>query len=332
MKDVDPYQGVGASNTTKSSMFPVQGVDVSKYQGSYDWDAAMQEGNVKFGFTRASVGAGTLDEKFRDNWQAMAERKLLRGAYHFAYPSSVAAGKTVEDDAYDEAMYFCEVLRSAEQLVNGGKPMYDGLTLPPVLDYEQSSPWSKDEKRAWINEWILTVQKELERGVIIYTGDNTWSNELDGDPWLTGLPLWVPHYSNGTEPGMKPWTSWVLWQWSGGGDNGDTYKKLTGEPFPGANGSSVDVNAFWGSEEDLRLLGDPLYDRWMIDSSGTIGKNPHADSGSSRPPGRPPGRPPTKLPGRRPTGPGGPTGVDAALAKLHGAQTLIDAAIKDLES
>lgn len=312
MENQDPYFGADSSNTTKSSMFPCQGVDVSSNQGDYDWDAALSQGNIKFAFARASIGYDDADTHFLSNWAAMAERGILRGAYHFAYPESIAKGMTPAQDATQEANYFCDLLVEAEAKVHSSQPMFDGKTLPPVLDYEQRPSLSAAQQREWVNAWIATTQERLRRGVIIYSGPNTWSADFDDDPWLTSLPLWVAHYSNGVDPKITPWTRWVLWQWSGGG-SGDIFQQLTGHNFPGgANGCAVDVNAYWGSAEQLRLLGDPSYDRWML-PDGTVGANPFAttkgsQSGSSS------------------------AAVEAALAKLRSASALINAAIADLES
>jgi lysozyme len=306
----DPYLGADSNNTTKSSAFSCQGVDVSSNQGNYDWDVAISQGNIKFAFARASIGYNTSDTHFTSNWAALAERQILRGAYHFAYPESIASGMTPAEDAAQEANYFCDLVLAAEAQVRAsGQPMFDGKTLPPVLDYEQTPSLSATQQRDWVNAWIATTQERLRRGVIIYSGPNTWLADFDDDPWLTSLPLWVAHYSNCAAPNVTPWTRWVLWQWSGGG-SGDTFQQLTGHNFPGgANDGAVDVNAFWGSEDQLRLLGDPSYDRWLF-ADGTVGANPYAK-------------------GNRPSS---PSPVDAALAKLHRASQLINAAIADLES
>jgi len=274
----DPYFGCDSSNETASSMFPVQGVDVSQYQGVFDWGAAINEGRAEFGFARASIGYGDVDSQFNRNYASMCDYNILRGAYHFAYPKSVSS--SIEQDAKDEANYFAETFLKAEETY--GKGMDCGMVMPPFVDYEQKTPWSQEENRLWITTFIETAQSAFKRGLIIYTGDNVWSTQMGGDPWLTGMPLWVPHYSNGTVPGMTPWTRWAMWQWSGGG-SGDIYRNLVGEPFPGSeSGGSVDVNAWWGTLEQLRQICDPKYDRWLADSSGKIGPNPWA---TAQPPG-----------------------------------------------
>lgn len=309
MERQDPYLGADSSNTTNSSMFPCQGIDVSSNQGNYDWDLAIKQGNIKFAFARASVGYNTPDTHFTSNWAALAERPILRGAYHFAYPESIASGMTPADDAAQEANYFCDLVLAAEAQVHSGQAMFDGKTLPPVLDYEQKPSLTASQQRDWVNAWIATTQARLRRGVIIYSGPNTWLDDFADDPWLTSLPLWVAHYSNCAAPKVTPWTRWVLWQWSGG-SSGDIFQQLTGHNFPGGpDGCAVDVDAFWGSEEQLRLLGDPSYDRWLF-ADGTVGANPNGKNAR----------------------PSSPSPVDAALAKLRSASQLIKAAIADLES
>lgn len=305
----DPYFGADSSNSTKSSAFPCQGVDVSQNQGDFGWDAAIDQGNIKFAFARASIGYNTEDTRFMSYWAAMAKRGILRGAYHFGYPESIAAGMTPAEDAQQEAGYFCDLVIAAEAQVHSGQAMYDGKALPPVLDYEQKPSLDPAAQREWVNAWIATTQARLRRGVIVYSGPNTWAADFAGDPWLTALPFWIAHYANSTAPKITPWTRWVFWQWSGGG-SGNIFEKLTGHSFPGAvNGGAVDLNAFWGTETQLRLIGDPSYDRWRF-ADGTVGANPHA--------------------GRDPLA--GSSATAAALAKLHEARGLIDGAIADLES
>ena len=281
----DPYAGAPASDTTEPWDFECQGIDVSANQGSYDWDAALGAG-IRFAFARLSLGQGTEDKQFASNWAAMAARKdrIARGAYHFAYPSSVAAGKTPSQDAVDEANYFCDRLIFHEQQVHGGTPMADGATLPPVLDYEQTSDNSKltlssAQQKDWINSWIRTVQDRLGRGVLLYSGPNVWRKDFNADPWLSELPLWVAQYTSPSHRKSDPWSRWCFWQWSGGG-SGDMYQKHYGANFPGSGGHAVDVSVFWGSADQLRELCDPSKDRWL-NADGSIGAKSALDSSSS---------------------------------------------------
>src|SRR4051812_44035850 len=62
--------------------FTVHGVDVSKYQGEIDWQAAKASG-VRFAWIKATEGGDHMDEKFYQNWQNAKAAGVPRGAYHF---------------------------------------------------------------------------------------------------------------------------------------------------------------------------------------------------------------------------------------------------------
>ena len=71
---------------------PVQGYDVSYYQGSFNWAAAKANG-VDFGFARISDGLGFIDPKFGPNWASMKSAGVLRGAYQFFEPGQDATAQ-----------------------------------------------------------------------------------------------------------------------------------------------------------------------------------------------------------------------------------------------
>src|ERR1022692_3354297 len=61
---------------------PVQGVDVSDYQGSFDWASA----HVQFGYAQVSDGLYSRDWSFDGNWSRMKSAGGLRGAYQYFEP------------------------------------------------------------------------------------------------------------------------------------------------------------------------------------------------------------------------------------------------------
>ena len=70
---------------------PVQGRDVSVYQGNFDWSAQKAAG-VVFGYARIGDGVNYPDSQFSSNWSKMKAAGVLRGAYQFFRPDqSVAA-------------------------------------------------------------------------------------------------------------------------------------------------------------------------------------------------------------------------------------------------
>lgn len=61
----------------------VPGIDVSKWQGKFDWKA--QAGKIGFAATKATEGLDETDTEFGANWNGMWEldRMMPRWAYHF---------------------------------------------------------------------------------------------------------------------------------------------------------------------------------------------------------------------------------------------------------
>lgn len=58
------------------------GVDVSRHQGTIDWERVARDG-IRFAYLKATEGGDFVDDHFASNWQAAADAGLDRGAYHF---------------------------------------------------------------------------------------------------------------------------------------------------------------------------------------------------------------------------------------------------------
>ena len=93
---------------------PIQGIDVSKYQGKIDW-ASVRSAGTHFAFIKATEGGSLVDERFIENWHGAKQAGVARGAYHF--------------------MFWC---RSADEQAAWFKRTVpnDPDALPPVLDLE----------------------------------------------------------------------------------------------------------------------------------------------------------------------------------------------------
>src|SRR5262245_31098352 len=63
----------------------VEGIDVSKWQGTVDWEAVRDDG-IAFAFARAADGT-SKDRTFATNWAGMEDAGIVRGAYQFFRPS-----------------------------------------------------------------------------------------------------------------------------------------------------------------------------------------------------------------------------------------------------
>lgn len=218
----------------------IQGIDVSHHQGNVDFEAVADSG-MRFAIAKCTEGVNYEDPKFRENWAKMLDvgaDKLLRGAYHFARPSSTGGSADGEAEARD----FCAVLKSVGS--------YEEGCLPPALDFEEYSDSDGNDNIPWIEAFVRVVEAELGRSPMIYTGANVWRYEVSNTDKFIHLPLWQVYYSRtATQPAETPWATWTFWQWSGGGQ----YAYYG--PVPGIPGSGIcDVNRFNGTEDQLLQL------------------------------------------------------------------------------
>jgi lysozyme len=217
--DADPHAGV-----RRAHGLPVQGIDVSKYQGDIDWDRVRESG-IRFAYLKVSEGGDHVDERFYNYWEDAAAAGLPRGAYHFIYWCRLAT---------EQGIWFSQAVPQ------------DKDQLPPVLDLEwnhhsPTCPNGTSPEDALEKAKVLLRVMEYHTGKkpIIYTDINFHRDVLEGE--LTGYEFWLR--SVAAEPKerfrSRPWT---FWQYT-----------ATGR-VPGIRGD-VDRNAFVGSERD--------WERWL---------------------------------------------------------------------
>ncbi len=174
---------------------PVQGVDVSVYQGNFDW-AASKAGGTVFGYARISDGTGTIDSTFDGNWANMMSAGVLRGAYQFFEPG---------EDATAQANLMVQKV--------GGQ--LGGGDLPCMIDVEVTGGQSGATILAKVQQWLQIVQAGTGKPPIIYTGPYFWESNVGGG--LDNVSLWTADYGPACPLVPNGWTKWAFWQYSDGG-------------------------------------------------------------------------------------------------------------------
>ena len=217
--DTDPHNGV-----RRAYAMPVQGIDISKYQGDIDWNRVRRAG-ISFAYMKVSEGGDYVDGRFYDNWEKSARAGVARGAYHFMYWCRTAS---------EQAVWFTQAVP------------HDPTQLPPVLDLEWNhasvtcpNKVPRDDALAKIRKMLQIMEYHTGKRPIIYT-DITFHREiLEGE--FPGYQFWLR--SVAAEPDerydARPWT---FWQYTATGH------------VPGVNGD-VDRNVFHGSDGD--------WQRWL---------------------------------------------------------------------
>ena len=217
--DSDPHDGVRRAHS-----MPVQGIDISKYQGDIDWHR-VREAGIRFAYMKVSEGGDHIDDRFYANWEAAANAGVARGVYHFMYWCRTAA---------EQAVWFSHAVPQ------------DASQLPPVLDLEWNNHSVTCPNRVSREGALEKIHKMLEmmeyhtgKRPVIYTDINFHRDVLEGE--LRGYDFWLR--SVAAEPHERfenrPWT---FWQYT-----------ATGR-VPGIRGD-VDRNAFNGSPGD--------WSRWL---------------------------------------------------------------------
>jgi len=210
----------------KPTDYPIHGIDVSKYQGTIDWNAVARSG-VKFVWIKATEGGDHIDERFQANWQGAKQVGIPHGAYHFMY----WCRKPIE-----EATWFEENV-----------PV-EADALPPVLDVEPT-PDSRTCRRHLEHDQTIADMKvmldEMERHFgkrpVIYTDIEFYNAILAGGAFAD-YPIWVR--STKHNPAMRySDRDWQFWQYQANG------------VVPGIDGE-VDRNAFFGDRDQWQAFLD----------------------------------------------------------------------------
>ena len=214
LKDHKPHNGVVRAHT-----MPIQGIDVSYWQGDIDW-RQVREAGIRFAFIKATEGGDHLDPKFRENWHGAKRAGVARGAYHFIYWCRPAS---------EQAAWF---IRNVPR---------DPDALPPVLDLEwhthsKTCPKKISRELALKKAQILLDAMERHTGKrpIIYTDPAFHREVLQGE--FRSYHFWLR--SVAAEPakiyGTRPY---AFWQFT-----------TTGK-VPGIKGN-VDRNIYNGTPSD----------------------------------------------------------------------------------
>ena len=189
------------SDGRMSSNSGSMGIDVSKWNGSIDWNAVKNSGVsyviIRCGYRGSSTGALIEDPKFRSNIKGAKAAGLKVGVYFFSQAVN-------EVEAVEEASM-------ALNLVNGY-----GLNYPIFLDVEPSGGRgdgvSRDVRTAVCKAFCATVQNSGYSAGIY--ANKTWLNEKINTGSLTGYKIWLAQYASAP---TYTATRYDMWQYSSKG-------------------------------------------------------------------------------------------------------------------
>jgi GH25 family lysozyme M1 (1,4-beta-N-acetylmuramidase) len=142
-----------------------------------------------------------IDPRFSSHYTGATNAGFIRGAYHFARPSSSTGA--------DQAEYF---------IAHGGGWTADGITLPGMLDLEpgdEGNCWGMSATAMvnWVRDFSEQYQAKTDRYPMVYTTAEWWT-ECTGNSnaFVDTNPLVLAKYAS--SPGSIPggWGSQTIWQ------------------------------------------------------------------------------------------------------------------------
>jgi lysozyme len=203
----------------------VEGVDVSEFQGSIDWNAVHGSGRG-FAIARVSDGTGHSDPTFAANWAGIKAAGMVRGVYQFFRGSESGTAQA-------------DLLVSAIGSLGAGD-------LPPVADVEVSDGVSGATLVASLAAWVGEIKAKTGVTPMIYTAPGFW-NGLPSTGQFAGEVMWVANWQVSCPDVPTPWTGWTFWQY----DDGQTTANC-----PGISGA-VDKDRYNGTLAQLTSIGGP---------------------------------------------------------------------------
>ena len=214
------YNGILLFNNPSAKKYPIQGVDVSAYQGDIDWKKLAGQ-DIDFAFIKATEGSNFVDEKFQDNYKDAIDAGIRVGAYHFfSYDSS---GEVQGEN-------FISVVDKTDNM------------LPPVIDIEFYGDKARnlpDVEKTKKELGILLSKLEEHYGMkpIIYATKKSYDLYIAND--YCDYDIWIRDVL--TKPKLSDNRTWTFWQYT-------SRKKLEG--YIGEE-KYIDVNVFYGSEKEF---------------------------------------------------------------------------------
>lgn len=217
------------------------GIDVSNHQGNFDFGRARLEGFV-FATHKVTEGDGYRDPYWPQARDQMHEHfPGLFGGYHFARNNT-------------------DVNRQADALL----AHLGDTSIPVQLDYEDTGT------RGSIDNMRSLIRAIKERGMRVFTNYLPrwyWTGHM-GAPRLDGTPpIWNSHYVSGTGYASVLYPGDQHAGWDEFHTGAPPVAILQFSERGQVAGQSIDVNAFRGTEDQLRALfgtaqpkGEPVTD------------------------------------------------------------------------
>ena len=168
------------------------GIDVSRHQGTINWDEVKKNPKVQYVYIKATEGSDLVDECYRTNIRNARKAGLKVGSYHYlSNRSSVTT----------QFQNFANTANRDEQ------------DLIPVVDVEVCKQWTPQQLRDSLMVFLKMVEDYYGVKPIIYTYETFYKSYLGKA--FAHYPIFIAKYPK--NPNDKPnidGVKWVMWQFA----------------------------------------------------------------------------------------------------------------------
>jgi lysozyme len=163
--------------STNPSYVPtaIKGVDVSKWQGTIDWNTLKDSLGLDFAFIRLGHGTNNLDKNFSKNIDEASAVGLNTGVYYYLTSTSVP-------EAIKDAQFTIENLQGHR------------VSYPVAVDIEDAN--LKNLGKETVSAIALAYCREIQRAgytPAVYTYQSFANRYIDWS-YFTGIPRWIAEY------------------------------------------------------------------------------------------------------------------------------------------
>ncbi len=197
-----PYTGTTYNHADAfDGMNVYNGVDVSYYQKTIDWNKAKADGIdyaiIRMGYRGYSSGALATDTMFAANMQGAIAAGIKVGVYFFSLAVNA-------DEAMAEAQYVANAIAPYQ------------ITMPVAIDWEylgnkENDPRYTSGTSKATNTMVCTVFCDIISTYgytpMVYANKNDLTNHLDGATLGTKYEIWLARYNNTAEYN-NPYSFW----------------------------------------------------------------------------------------------------------------------------
>lgn len=170
-----------------------EGIDVSHYQGTIDWDAVAGSSQISYAYLKATEGASLVDDTYKRNLQEARRVGLSVGSYHFYRPN----------------IDWREQLKNLTTNVDA-----DTQDLVPIIDIEHRGHVSESKFIKDLKNFVQAVEKHYGKKPLLYSYQNFYNRHLKD--LFTDYHWMIAKYKS-DQPVLEDGKQFIIWQYTSKG-------------------------------------------------------------------------------------------------------------------